>query len=72
MIPSTAVCGTQAAGGVPGAAVGAPSLAHFAPRHMYLPDCLHPNGLGFTKLFEALAERYFRPLQLVDVGLSQR
>lgn len=45
----------------------APNLDEFSPKRFLQTDCLHPSPLGWTALFERLADEYFLPQQLADV-----
>ena len=45
----------------------APNLDEFSPKRFLQTDCLHPSPLGWTTLFERLADEYFLPQQLADV-----
>ena len=50
----------QAAGGVPGARVGAPVLSSWSPDALMQPNCIHPKfGEGFTAIMDALWTTYF-------------
>ena len=50
----------QAADGVPGAEIGKPVFSQYSPAKYIDISCIHLNDKGYTVLFEAFYEKFFK------------